>query len=175
MAGSFPRCPRLLDFTYKANYSVYPTDELLIIGCEFFIGADHPAVRGLPANIYPGTCRAYGAEHLMGDALRGWLWSTSDAPTTQWPAVENFCIGQSPYLALAQTSPPIGSIGRKKNGDGRKNTNAKSGRAGLEEHLYTRRRMDIQRWVADAPFTKAGDVPQDSPDRLGWYMGYPMG
>ena len=31
--------------------------------------------------------------------------------------------------------------------------------------------MDIQRWVADAPFTKAGDVPQDSPDRLGWYMG----
>ena len=27
------------------------------------------------------------------------------------------------------------------------------------------------RWVADAPFTKAGAVPQESPDRLGWYMG----
>ena len=40
-----------------------------------------------------------------------------------------------------------------------------------EEVLYTRRRMDIQRWTADAPFTKAGAVPQDSPDRLGWFIG----
>ena len=40
-----------------------------------------------------------------------------------------------------------------------------------EEMLYTRRRMDVQRWTSDAPFTKAGAVPQDSPDRLGWFIG----
>ncbi|MBK12340.1 MAG: hypothetical protein CL849_02290, partial [Crocinitomicaceae bacterium] len=40
-----------------------------------------------------------------------------------------------------------------------------------EEVLYNRNKMDIKRWPSDAPFTKAGAIPQESPDRLGWVIG----
>ena len=152
---------------------------MLLIGCEFFIGAEHPAVRGLPANIYPRYMQERMVpEHLMGDALRGWLlvhFQDAHYDRNGRLSEELLYWGKVLYLArcLAPDIAPHDWLDwtEEEWRWAKEHERQIWSELRQEEHLYTRRRMDIQRWVADAPFTKAGDVPQDSPDRLGWYMG----
>jgi len=169
-----------LDLGYTGfNFSVYPTDELLLIGCEFFIGADHPAVRELPPSVYPRYMQERMVpEHLVGDALRGWLlvhFQDGHYDPQGRLADELLYWGKVLYIArcLAPDVPPHDLLDWTREEWDWAVTNERSIWTELrqEDMLYTRRRMDIQRWTADAPFTKAGSVPQDSPDRLGWYMG----
>ena len=70
----FPAAPiPHVDMGYTGyNYSVYPTDELLLFGCEFFIGSHHPAVKNLPPHIYPGYMQERMVpEHLVGRCHSG--------------------------------------------------------------------------------------------------------
>lgn len=177
----FPDAPSPhLDFAYTGfNFSVYPTDSLLLIGCEFFMGADHPAVRGLPTQIYPRYMQMRMVpEHLIGDALRGWLlvhFQDAHYDRNGRLAEELLYWGKVLYIArcLAPELAPHDLLDWTEEEWKWAQSHERQIWSELrqEDALYTRRRMDIQRWVSDAPFTKAGDVPQDSPDRLGWYMG----
>jgi len=169
-----------LDFAYTGyNYSVYPTDELLMVGCEFFIGADHPAVKGLPPHIYPRYMQERMVpEHLVGDALRGWLlvhFQDDHYPRQGRLADELLYWGKVLFIArcLAPEVEPWDLLDFTTEEWAWIQDHEMQVWVELrkEEFLYTSKRMDIQRWTADAPFTKAGAVPQDSPDRLGWYMG----
>jgi len=177
----FPESPiPNLDFAYTGyNYSVYPTNELLMVGCEFFIGADHPAVKGLPPHIYPRYVQERMIpEHMVGDALRGWLlvhFQNDHYPRQGRLADELLYWGKVLFLSrcLAPEVPPYDLLDFTK--EEWEWIKAHEMQVWIElrkeEFLYTTQHMDIQRWVADAPFTKAGAVPQESPDRLGWYMG----
>jgi hypothetical protein len=177
----FPDAPiPNLDFAYTGfNYSVYPTSELLMVGCEFFIGADHPAVRGLPPHIYPRYVQERMVpEHLVGDALRGWLlvhFQDDHYPKQGRLADELVYWGKVLFIArcLAPGVEPWDLLDFTPEEWAWIQAHEMQVWIELrkEEFLYTTHRMDIQRWTADAPFTKAGAVPQDSPDRLGWYMG----
>ena len=169
-----------LDLAFTGfNYSAYPTDELLLVGCEFFLGADHPAVLGLPPTIYPRYMQERMVpDHLVGDALRGWLlvhFQDGHYDPQGRLAEELLYWGKILYLArcLAPEVPPHDLLDwtREEWDWAVANERAVWSELRNEEILYTRRRMDIQRWTADAPFTKAGAVPQDSPDRLGWFIG----
>ena len=177
----FPNAPVPdLDFAYTGfNFSVFPSDDLLLIGTEFFIGADHPAVRGLPTHIYPRYMQERMVpEHLIGDALRGWLlvhFQDGHYDRNGRLSEELLYWGKVLYITrcLAPDVAPHDLLDWSEAEWEWAESHERQIWSELrqEEFLYTRRRMDIQRWVADAPFTKAGDVPQDSPDRLGWYMG----
>lgn len=180
-AQHFPETPLPnLDFAYTGfNYSAYPTPELLLIGCEFFLGADHPAVRGLPPQIYPRYMQERMVpNHLPGDALRGWLlvhFQGDHYPRQGRLADELLYWGKVLFTArcLAPDIAPWDLLDFTPEEWAWIQTHEMQVWIELrqEEFLYTSKRQDIQRWVADAPFTKAGAVPQDSPDRLGWYMG----
>ncbi|MGB1033182.1 MAG: hypothetical protein ACPGWM_11215, partial [Flavobacteriales bacterium] len=41
-----------------------------------------------------------------------------------------------------------------------------------QDVLYQTKRFEIEKWTSEAPFTAAGDIPQDSPSRLGVWMGW---
>ena len=169
-----------IDFSYTGfNYSVYPTASLLLIGCEFFIGADHPSVTQLPPHIYPRYMQERMVpEHLIGDALRGWLlvhFQEEHYPKQGQLADELLYWGKVLFLSrcLAPDVQPWDLLDwtEEEWNWARQHEMQVWIELRQEEFLYTSKRMDIQRWVADAPFTKAGAVPQDSPDRLGWYLG----
>lgn len=178
----FPDAPvPELNWAYTGfNYSVYPTDELLLVGCEFFLGADHPAILGLPPTIYPRYMQERMVpNHLAADALRGWLLvhfqDRHYEPQGQL-ADELLYWGKILYLArcLAPDIPPHDLMDWTPQEWAWAEEHERQLWSELrkEEVLYTRRKTDIQRWVNDAPFTKAGTVPQESPDRLGWYLGW---
>ena len=177
----FPAAPiPNLDMGYTGyNYSVYPTPDLLMVGCEFFIGSDHPAVKNLPPHIYPGYMQSRMVpEHLVADALRGWLlvqFQEGHYPANGQLSQELLYWGK--VLFIARCIAPDVSPWDLMDWTPQEWQWAQDHEMQVwvelrkKEFLYTTKRMDIQRWVADAPFTKAGAVPQDSPDRLGWYMG----
>ncbi len=177
----FPAAPTPdIDMGYTGyNFSVYPTPELLLVGCEFFIGSEHPAVKNLPPHIYPGYMQERMVpEHLVTDALRGWLlvqFQQEHYPSNGQLAQELLYWGK--VLFIAKCIAPDVSPWDLMDWTPQEWQWAQNHEMQVwvelrkEEFLYTTKRMDIQRWVADAPFTKAGAVPQDSPDRLGWYMG----
>ena len=177
----FPAAPiPHVDMGYTGyNYSVYPTDELLLLGCEFFIGSDHPAVKNLPPHIYPGYMQERMVpEHLVADALRGWLlvqFQQGHYPAQGQLSQELLYWGKVLFIArcIAPELPPQTLMDWTPAEWQWAQDHEMQVWVELrkEEFLYTTKRMDIQRWVADAPFTKAGAVPQESPDRLGWYMG----
>jgi hypothetical protein len=41
-----------------------------------------------------------------------------------------------------------------------------------QDVLYETRRFEINRWIADGPFTRAAGIPQDSPSRIGVWLGW---
>ncbi len=149
------------------------------MGCEFFIGSDHPAVKNLPPHIYPGYMQERMVpEHLVADALRGWLlvqFQQGHYPAQGQLSQELLYWGKVLFIArcIAPELPPQTLMDWTPAEWQWAQDHEMQVWVELrkEEFLYTTKRMDIQRWVADAPFTKAGAVPQESPDRLGWYMG----
>jgi len=177
----FPQDPvPTVDLAYTGfNFSAYPTDDLLLIGCEFFLGADHPAVLGLPSTVYPRYMQQRMVpEHLVGDALRGWLlvhFQDSHYDPQGRLAEELLYWGKVLYIArcLAPELEPHDLLDWTEAEWAWAEANERAVWSELrnEETLYTRKRMDIQRWTSDAPFTKAGAIPQESPDRIGWYIG----
>ena len=177
----FPNAPvPSIDLAFTGfNYSVYPTDELLLIGCEFFLGAEHPSVRSLPPAIYPRYMQERMVpEHLVGDALRGWLlvhFQDQHYDPQGRLAEELLYWGKVLYLARC-LAPDIPTHILLDWTPDEWNWAVKNERTlwtelRQEAVLYNRNKMDIQRWTSDAPFTKAGSIPQESPDRIGWFIG----
>lgn len=177
----FPNAPvPAIDLAFTGfNYSVYPTDDLLLIGCEFFLGAEHPSVRSLPPTIYPRYMQERMVpDHLVGDALRGWLlvhFQDQHYDPQGRLSEELLYWGKVLYLTrcFAPDIPPHALLNWTPE---EWNWAVKHERTlwtelRREEVLYNRNKMDIQRWTSDAPFTKAGAIPQESPDRLGWFIG----
>ncbi len=161
------------------NYAVYPQGEVLGVGLEFYLGADHPAVTGLPVSIYPRYAqRRMVPEHLVSDALRGWLLVHFQAdyhPGRSTTASQILYWGKMLYVARA-IAPDL-TLEQILNWDQDELAWAQKNELDIwielrkEEILYSKRTADALRWTRDAPFTAAGAVPQESPDRLGWYMG----
>ena len=180
----FPSAPQpRLDFAYTGfNYSAYPTDTLLVIGCEFFIGADHAAVQGVPPNIYPRYMQERMVpEHLAGDALRGWLlvhFQDEHYPgqgrlaeeLLYWGKVLYImeqCMPDVPKADLLDWTPEAWAWAEAHERD-----------IWLElqpqDALFDTDRTQFGKWFNEGPFTRYGAIPQDSPDRLGAYMGWRM-
>ncbi|MDG2425311.1 MAG: hypothetical protein P8M07_01870 [Flavobacteriales bacterium] len=174
------RTPEVFWMYSGFNYAVVPQDELLAVGLEFFLGPKHPSVAGLPRSIYPRYAqKRMVIEHLASDALRGWLLvhfqdehlpklpSTTAAIILYWGKV----------LYVAQAIAPEIPIERLLNLSSEEYAWAQRHELAVwlelrkDDVLYSKSRQDANRWVRDAPFTNAGALPQDSPDRLGWYMG----
>lgn len=161
------------------NFSGYPMDELMGVGLEFYLGGDHPVIVGLPRSIYPRYAqRRMKPEHLVSDALRGWLlvhFQRDYHPGRSTTAAEILYWGK--VLFIARAIAPDLSLEQILNWDEPELQWAQSHELAVwiqlrkKEILYSKRAADTQRWVRDAPFTAAGAVPQESPDRLGWYMG----
>jgi hypothetical protein len=43
-----------------------------------------------------------------------------------------------------------------------------------QSELFETNRMEFGRWFNEGPFTRAASIPQESPDRLGAWIGWQM-
>lgn len=66
--------PRIYAFNSGFNYGIVPTDSVLGIGLEWFIGADHPVIGMLAPERFPQYVKdRMRPELLVPSAVKGWL------------------------------------------------------------------------------------------------------
>lgn len=173
--------PEVVFMNSGFNYGVWPTETHLGIGLDFFIGADHPLVEPLDPTIFPAyTKEKMRAELLVPDALRGWLLvhfqnrCYSDETLVEsvlyygkmMYLLELMLPEEAPYRLMDYTPEQLEWV--------RENERNIWVSFSDQEILYERRKFEMNRWVHDAPFTRAADLPQDTPARVGMWIGWQM-
>ncbi|MDA0881959.1 MAG: hypothetical protein O2984_01485 [Bacteroidetes bacterium] len=163
------------------NASVYPFDpSYLGIGLDYFLGANHPITQRLEPTVFPMYIKQkMESEYLVPSAMRGWLllrnqglYSDETLLSTimywgKMMLLMDACFPKMPdHLKIDYQAEEIKWCEEKE----------RSIWIELSQHdmLYETKAFEIDRWITEGPFTKAGDIPQDSPARLGIWMGWQM-
>lgn len=175
------KLPQLMWMNSGFNYAVYPTDEHLGVGLEWYLGADHPIVATLPPEMFPQYMRNRMEPDLISaSAFRGWLlvhfsdpWYRTDRCVDEllyWGKVLYImeqCMPDLPKADLLDWTPKSWAWAEAHERD-----------VWLElqpqDALFDTDRTQFGKWFNEGPFTRYGAIPQDSPDRLGAYMGWRM-
>ncbi len=161
------------------NYAVYPREETLAIGLEWFMGHEHPIYDMLPPDIFPQYRRLrMHPDLLTANAFRGWMLVNfqnrgytgrmlSD-DILYWGKVlwlTHKCMPQLHEHLLMDWTP-----------SDLKWATANEESIWMElqpsDVIFETNRTVYNRWLTEGPFTKAGSIPQESPDKLGIWMGW---
>lgn len=171
--------PRLYWIHSGFNYAVYPTDSALAIGLEWFLGPDHPIVESLAPSIFPAYMKARMHPDMMAaDALRGWLLVHFSDP---WYAPEQCADavlfwGKVLFILNELLPETPDADWMDWTAESWAWAEAHEREIWLElsrqDQIYNAHPLEFIRWFNEGPFTRAANLPQDSPDRLGAWMGY---
>lgn len=163
------------------NFAVYPTEEHLAIGLDWFLGPEHPIVSTLAPHMFPQYMRERMRPDLIpATALRGWLLVHFSDP---WYRTER-CVDELLYwgkvmFILEQCLPEVPShMLLDWTAEDWAWAAAHERDIWMElqpqDALFSADRLEFGRWFSEGPFTRIRAIPQDSPDRLGAYMGWRM-
>ena len=125
--------PQLMWMNTGFNYAVYPTDEHLGVGLEWYLGADHPIVSTLPPEMFPQYMRnRMEPNRISASAFRGWLLVHFSDPwyrtTGAWTNCSTGARSCTSWNSACPTRPKRTCwTGRLKPGLGQRPTNATSG------------------------------------------------
>ncbi len=171
--------PALVWMNSAFNYAVYPTPEYLAVGLDWFLGADHPIVGKLAPEVFPGYLRArMDAEYLAADALRGWLLvHFAERYHRSETCADELLFWGKVLFVLDQLAPELADRVWMDWTTDQMNWAVENERAVWLELqpqsiLFERDFGRYNRWFVEGPFTRAANIPQQSPDRLGAWMGY---
>ena len=170
--------PRIIAFNSGYNFGIYPTDSVLGIGVEWFIGKDHPVISYLAPDAFPQYVKdRMLPEMLVPSAVKGWLLvhfthdiSGADLLTNLvetgkvMALLDRLLPGTDPALKFAFSKEQL--------------VWCEANEYNLwkdivtKEQLYSKKSEDISRLMNDGPFT-AG-FPRESPGHIGEWLGYRM-
>jgi len=169
--------PQVVYFHSGLNFGIYPTDSVLAIGLDFYLGPENELVQSLPVEIFP----LYGRENMKAqfmasDAMKGWLLVHNQHHFRMNDLLNTICsYGKCYYLLDAMMPHTPDSI--KMNWTALETEWAEKNEANTwkelakQEVLFETKEFEIKKWIDDGPFTNTGAIPQDSPPQLGIWMG----
>jgi len=180
LLGFFPDsiAPRIVVFNSGFNYGIAPTDSVLGIGVEWFIGPDHPVIGLLAPDAFPQYLKErMRPEMLVPSAVKGWLQAHYTRDTRGEDLLTNLMeIGRVMYLLdalLAETNPALkfaftdAQLKWCEDNEFNVWTALVTGQV-----LYSKKAADIDRLMNDGPFTNG--FPRESPGHIGEWIGYRM-
>lgn len=171
--------PDVVWYNSGFNYAVYPTVSHLGIGLEFFLGESHPITENLSPELFPSYIREkMRPELVVADALRGWLLVHYQDRYYDSSSLISTLVYYGKMMYLLDLMLPDTS-------DAIKMAYTEEQQAWCEAHernlwielsqqdiLFESRQFEINRWVTDGPFTRAAGIPQESPSRVGIWLGW---
>ena len=180
-AHHFPKdtLPTVVWMNTGFNVAVYPTATHLGVGLDWFLGPDHPIVGKLAPEVFPAYQRArMSTDYLVTDALRGWMLVHFAEPWYNPRTCADEALYRGKVLFMLHRIHPEAASRLWLNW-------SEEQWAWAEEHeqqvwsefsnaeeLLNDRRADYLKWFNEGPFTRAGRVPQESPDALGSYIAW---
>jgi hypothetical protein len=170
--------PKVVTFNSGFNYGIFPTDSVLGVGLEWFIGADHPVIGMLAPDAFPQFVKdRMHPDMLVPSAVKGWLFVhylqdatgedvlTNLVETGKVMALLDALLPQAPqHLLFAFTPEQLAWC------EANEYNIWKEIVAG--DKLFSRKPADINRLMNDAPFTSG--FPRESPGHIGEWIGYRM-
>lgn len=170
--------PRVVVFNSGFNYGVVPTDSVLGIGAEWFIGSDHPVI----AHLAPETFPRYVKDRMLPDmlvpsAVKGWLmvhymrWTEGADVLTDLVEVGKVMAlldvlvpGAEPHSKFAFSKEQLAWCRENELGIWKDIVTG--------DKLFSRKAQDVGRLMNDGPFTSG--LPRESPGHIGEWIGYRM-
>ncbi len=160
------------------NYAIIPSDSLVAIGLDFFLGVDNEVTKALPPESFPNYFkRKMESRYVVSDAVRGWLMVKYQDKLKQEKLINSLIwYGKMMYLVDAcmpavedsiKMSYPSGHIEWCE-----KNEEAIWLQLANQKVMFETNRFEISKWFVDGPFTRTADLPQDAPAQLGIWTGW---
>lgn len=167
--------PEFVAYNSGFNVGVYPTDSVIGIGLEWFLGSENELVKRLPAEGFPGYIREkMDPRYLVPNSLRGYLMVKYKEDLSRENVVQNMLFYGKVYYVLHALTPWLPDSVRM-NYSSEQWKWAEENEYQSWKHLiqndlvYSDDPRDIAELFNDAPFTKG--MPQVSPGRMGAWLG----
>jgi hypothetical protein len=170
--------PRTIYHHSGFNIGIFPTDSVLAIGLDFYLGPANEIVQSLDTEVFPSYMRdKMKPEYVVSDALRGMLMVRfQDQYDGANLLSQSMYYGKIMYCLDALQPTVEDSI--KMRYTGLEMLWAQENKQNIwkeyanQHALEETRPFEIQKWIEDGPFTSAGSIPQDSPSRLGVWISW---
>lgn len=168
--------PDVVAFNSGYNFGIYPTDSVLGVGVEWFIGTDNAVIGMLAPEAFPQYVKdRMRPEMLVPSALKGWLLVhytrdirgadvlTNLVETGKVMALLNALLPDTdPALKFAFSKAQLGWC--------EANEYAIWKEIVSKDQLFSKEVDDIGRLMNDGPFTNG--LPRESPGHIGEWVGY---
>lgn len=170
--------PRIIAFNSGFNYGIVPTDSVLGIGAEWFIGSDHPVIghlapeafpqyvkdRMVPAMMVPSAVKGWLLVHYLGDVEGADVLTNLVEVGKVMVLLHTLLPDTPPHLLFAFSPQQLAWCEAHEYDVWREVVNG--------ELLFSRKGMDVGRLMNDGPFTNG--LPRESPGHIGEWIGYRM-
>lgn len=171
--------PRIVWMPSGFNYAIYPEGPVLAVGLDWFMGASHPLHQELPPARFPAYRLARMRPDLMASsAFRGWALVAHQSAMGQDGNTADQLIYWGKIMTMVQRCFPDDEPWQLMD------WTAEEWEWALDHERLVWRELqpqdvmfntaprEVSRWFQEGPFTRAGALPQDCPDRLGIFMGW---
>lgn len=175
----FDTIPQVFTYHSGYNYGVYPSNNYIGVGLEWYVGADNKMVKQLPYDMFPNYIKLHmEPKFMVVDAVKGWLLVKSfKDELLSANFLENMMFyGKVMYCldACFPHHPDEIKMGYSAEEmlwvtSNRENIWAQMVK---EKMLFDSDKKRMNQWFLDAPFT-AG-LPQESPGKVGIWLGWQM-
>ena len=170
--------PRIVAFNSGYNFGIFPTDSVLGVGVEWFIGKDHPVIGYLAPENFPQYVKdRMRPEMLVPSAVKGWLLVHYTRDIRGEDLLTNL-VETGKVMVLLDALLPDTDPALKFAFSNEQLAWCEANEYGIwkdlvsKDQLYSKRVEDIGRWMNDGPFTNG--LPRESPGHLGEWIGYRM-
>lgn len=168
--------PRIIIFNSGFNYGIVPTDSVLGIGAEWFIGSDHPVVGYLAPEAFPQYVKdRMMPEMLVPSGVKGWLLIHYINNVDDADVLTNLVeVGKVMALldAVLPTTEAHHKFAFSKEQLEWCEANEQAIWKSIVERLFSKAPTDVSRLMNDGPFTNG--LPRESPGHIGEWIGYRM-
>ncbi|MBL7943800.1 MAG: hypothetical protein JNM00_13590 [Flavobacteriales bacterium] len=170
--------PRVIYFHSGLNFGIYPTDSVMAIGLDFYLGPQSEVVRSLPPDVFPEYAKNnMDPAYIPTDALKGWLLVDNEASFSM-ENLQHTLLSYGRCMYLLDAMLPEVSDSLKMNWSAaqlewaQQNEKNTWKELATQDVLFETQLFEIKKWLDDGPFTNAGAIPQESPPQLGIWMGW---
>ncbi len=172
--------PDIILMTSGYNWGVYPRprENYVAVGLEHFIGHDHPILNTLPPRLFPEYRKLRMHPDLMTvNVFRGWVQVNFQDRIFGTKLIDEVLYMGKVLWLVDKCMPDLHKhllMDWTPNELAWAEANEENIWIELQpaDILFESNRTIYSRWLTEGPFTRAGAIPQESPDRLGVWMGY---
>ena len=168
--------PKVVAFNSGFNFGIYPTDSVLGVGVEWFIGADHPMIGILAPEAFPKYVKdRMRPDMLVPSAVKGWLLVHYTRDIRGADVLTNL-VETGKVMALLNALLPdaepaaLFAFSKEHLAWCEANEYAIWKEIVSKDQLFSKKADDIGRLMNDGPFTNG--LPRESPGHIGEWIGY---